>query len=100
MKCIHILCAQIALSLPPDRYFILIHFLLSDNQHIGNPCQLRISYLLADFLTPVIDLCTNIRIFQRFQKTLCILDELITDRQEFNLHRRQPQGEFTRIMFQ
>ncbi len=59
---------KIALALPPDGNLPVIHLLLSDHQHIGNFCQLRIPDFLSYLLTAVIHLYTNIRIFQRYLK--------------------------------
>ena len=52
----------------PDRYLIFVHFFFADDQHIGNLRQFRIPDLLPDLFTPVVDLCTNIRIFQAILK--------------------------------
>ena len=69
-KLINCFYSYISFALSPYRHFVFIHFFFSYHQHIRHFHQFSITDLLAYLFIPVINLCTNICIFQLICKTV------------------------------
>src|SRR6266478_5373748 len=91
--------AEVAFAAMADGDGAGFGFLGADDQHVGNFLELRVADFGGQLFVAVIEVDANIVALQSFGDVLGVIGDFFADRADFHLHRREPQREGARVVF-
>ena len=89
-ECFEFHCADVAVLIGIDSDISAFDLFVTDDKHIRDLLELVFTDLVTDFFVAVVDLGSDVKCVQLFEKRFAVFACAVGYREDFDLYRRQP----------